>query len=47
MSTYFTDISILIKLYQMDVDILNTNETEGTSTYQINSKFIKQTYKDK
>ena len=33
MSTYFTDVSILIKLYQMDVDILNTNETEGMSTY--------------
>ena len=33
MSTYFTDVTILIKLYHMNVDIPNTNETEGMSTY--------------
>ena len=33
MSTYFTDVNILIKLYHMDVDIPNNNETEGISTY--------------
>ena len=33
MSTYFTDVNLPIKLYHMDVDIPNTNETEGMSTY--------------
>ena len=33
MSTYFTDVNIPIKLYNMDVDIPNNNETEGISTY--------------
>ena len=33
MSTYFTDVDISNKLYHLDVDIPNTNETEGMSTY--------------
>ena len=33
MSTYFTDVNIPIKLYHMDIDIPNNNETEGISTY--------------
>ena len=31
MSTYFTDVNIPIKIYHMDIDILNNNETEGMS----------------
>ena len=33
MSTYFTDVDVPNKLYHLDVDIPNTNETEGMSTY--------------
>ena len=47
MSTYFTDVIIPIKLYHLDVDIPNTNETEGMSTYKINSKITKQINNEK
>ena len=33
MSTYFMDVNLPIKLYHMNVNIPNTNETEGMSTY--------------
>ena len=32
MSTYFTDVDVPNKLYHLDVDIPNTNETEGMPT---------------
>ena len=33
MSTYFTDYNLPIKLYHMDVDVTNANETESMSAY--------------